>query len=113
MYRLGILYSLVVSTCGRSGPRRLRQSPFLGARGLMLVLLAIPVLSTILGQISVADAYTCNNREYVNSSGHVIHSPSCGRESPRHTATCRDGSISYSEHNRGTCSSHGGVADWG
>ena len=28
------------------------------------------------------------------------------------TARCRDGTLSYSEHHRGTCSHHGGVAQW-
>jgi Protein of unknown function (DUF3761) len=28
------------------------------------------------------------------------------------TAQCRDGSYSYSQHHRGTCSHHGGVARW-
>ena len=28
------------------------------------------------------------------------------------TAVCRDGSKSYSQHHRGTCSHHGGVAYW-
>jgi hypothetical protein len=79
----------------------------------MRTILAITILFCVFGQISDANAYACNNRHYVNSSGHVVHSPSCGRESPHHTATCRDGSISYSEHHRGTCSSHGGVAQWG
>jgi hypothetical protein len=38
----------------------------------------------------------------------------CGRgsEPPHHTATCSDGSVSYSEHRRGTCSYHLGVANW-
>ena len=27
-----------------------------------------------------AQANACNNRHYVNSSGHVVHSPSYGRE---------------------------------
>ncbi len=76
--------------------------------------------SAYVGQISgltsaPATAYPCNNRYYRNSSGHLVHSPSCGNESepPQHTATCRDGSVSYSEH-RGTwtCSYHGGVAHW-
>ena len=29
------------------------------------------------------------------------------------TAKCRDGTLSYSEHRSGTCSHHGGVAEWG
>jgi len=57
-------------------------------------------------------AYSCNNNYYVNSSGHVLHSPSCGEEQQKHTAECRDGSVSFSEHHRGTCSYHGGVARW-
>lgn len=28
------------------------------------------------------------------------------------TALCRDGTYSYSQHRRGTCSWHGGVAEW-
>lgn len=28
------------------------------------------------------------------------------------TARCRDGTLSYSRHRRGTCSHHGGVAVW-
>lgn len=31
---------------------------------------------------------------------------------PGATAKCRDGSLSYSQHRRGTCSHHGGVAIW-
>jgi len=28
------------------------------------------------------------------------------------TAKCRDGTLSYSQSRRGTCSHHGGVAEW-
>ncbi|TMA11064.1 MAG: DUF3761 domain-containing protein [Betaproteobacteria bacterium] len=28
------------------------------------------------------------------------------------TARCKDGSMSYSQHRSGTCSRHGGVAEW-
>jgi hypothetical protein len=31
---------------------------------------------------------------------------------PGATALCRDGTYSFSEHHSGTCSHHGGVADW-
>jgi hypothetical protein len=58
-------------------------------------------------------AFACNNGYYINSSGHQVHSPSCGRPEEGHrSAVCRDGSISFSEHHRGTCSHHGGVARW-
>ena len=48
---------------------------------------------------------------YVNSSGHMIHDPRCVTGHVQgETAICRDGSHSFSEHHRGTCSHHGGVA---
>jgi uncharacterized protein DUF3761 len=39
-----------------------------------------------------------------NSSGHLVHSPSCGEEHEKRTEECRDGGVSFSEHHRGTCS---------
>ncbi|MCC2111167.1 MAG: DUF3761 domain-containing protein [Hyphomicrobiales bacterium] len=59
-----------------------------------------------------ADAYRCNSRHYFNSSGRLVHSPSCGRHKARKMAICYDGSRSYSRHHRGTCSRHGGVRRW-
>ena len=79
----------------------------------MRVLIALSVLIAVAGQTREAAAYNCNNRYYVNSSGHVVHSPSCDQENSfHHTAECRDGSTSFSEHHWGTCSYHGGVAHW-
>ncbi len=76
----------------------------------MRALLALLAFLAVAGQSGEAAAYACNNRHYVNSSGHIVHSPSCGRESPHPTERCRDGSFSYSEHHRGACSGHGGVS---
>ena len=59
-----------------------------------------------------AFAFAYNDNYYVNSSGHLVHSPSCGQEHIKPTTDCRDGSISFSEHHSGTCSHHGGVAHW-
>ncbi len=79
----------------------------------MRAIVMLSVLIVVVGQTREAPAYTCNNRYYVNSSGHVVHSPSCEQENDLpHTAECRDGSTSFSEHHRGTCSHHGGVAHW-
>jgi predicted RNA-binding Zn-ribbon protein involved in translation (DUF1610 family) len=46
-------------------------------------------------QASPSRAYTCNDNHYVDSSGHVVHSPSCGEEHQKRTAECRDGSLSF------------------
>jgi hypothetical protein len=55
-------------------------------------------------------AYTCDNNCYINSSGHLVYSPSCGQEHKKRIAECRDGSGSFSEHHRGVCSYHRGAA---
>ncbi|MDT7540595.1 MAG: hypothetical protein QOE33_499 [Acidobacteriota bacterium] len=50
---------------------------------------------------------------YTNSVGHRVRRPSVSRSVPvGASARCRDGSYSFSEHRRGTCSHHGGVAQW-
>jgi len=52
---------------------------------------------------------------YVNRQGHDVHSPAHSKDGSvptGATAKCRDGSYSFSESHRGTCSRHGGVADW-
>lgn len=73
---------------------------------------AAALVTCFAGQVSLALAYTCNNNYYVNSSGHLVHSPSCGEEHQKRTAECRDGGVSYSEHHCWTCSYHGGVEHW-
>ena len=55
------------------------------------------------------------HRHYINSSGRWVHSPTrtlSGRAPAGASAHCADGSWSFSEHARGTCSHHGGVATW-
>lgn len=79
---------------------------------MLRVLGAMALVAVIAGQSSGALAYACNNGHYVNSSGHWVHSPTCTGAPGHHEAICRDGSESHSEHHRGTCSHHGGVARW-
>ena len=43
---------------------------------------------------------------------HTAHRHDPAPESNGATAICRDGSESYSAHRSGTCSHHGGVAQW-
>jgi hypothetical protein len=54
-------------------------------------------------------------RGYINSRGQWIPSPTHtmdGRPPEGATAQCRDGTYSFSQSRRGTCSWHGGVAQW-
>jgi Protein of unknown function (DUF3761) len=53
-----------------------------------------------------------SHRYYENRDHHTVHSPSqtySGQRPPDASAQCADGSYSFSEHYRGTCSHHGGV----
>jgi hypothetical protein len=54
-------------------------------------------------------------RGYINSRGQWIPSPAHtidGQAPSGATARCGDGSYSFSQSRRGTCSWHGGVAEW-
>lgn len=52
-------------------------------------------------------------RHYTNSYGNTVQSPTRYNNAPAAaTALCRDGSYSFSQSRRGTCSHHGGVAKW-
>ena len=56
-----------------------------------------------------------SGKGYRNSQGVHIPSPTRtenGRPPAGATAQCRDGSYSFSQSRRGTCSHHGGVARW-
>jgi hypothetical protein len=52
---------------------------------------------------------------YTNHDGQSIHRPAhttTGQAPAGASAQCRDGSFSFSASHRGTCSRHGGVANW-
>jgi hypothetical protein len=56
---------------------------------------------------------TCRTDSYVNSRGHCVRRPvQADRVPTGATAKCRDGTYSFSQSRRGTCSWHGGVATW-
>lgn len=50
---------------------------------------------------------------YRNSKGETVKRPeNCSAAPQGATAQCRDGSYSFSQSRRGTCSHRGGVAKW-
>jgi hypothetical protein len=60
-----------------------------------------------------ARAKCADNGTYVNSKGETVKRPeNCSAVPQGATAQCRDGSYSFSQSRRGTCSHHGGVAKW-
>jgi Protein of unknown function (DUF3761) len=61
------------------------------------------------------EANLSNHNTYTNRDGNTVHAPArspSGKAPQGATARCRDGTYSFSQHHRGTCSGHGGVADW-
>jgi hypothetical protein len=54
-----------------------------------------------------------NDNHYINSGGESVHSPAYSPTIPEGaSARCGDGTYSFSRSRRGTCSHHGGVAEW-
>jgi len=52
-------------------------------------------------------------KHYTNSSGNRVQSPTYYNSAPAGaTALCWDGTYSFSQNRRGTCSHHGGVKIW-
>jgi hypothetical protein len=88
-------------------------------QGVLPIVLAISSLSVGAADArqrhAAAEATLLSHHHYVNVSGHQVHSPSrtlSGRAPAGASARCGDGSFSFSEHRRGTCSHHSGVAAW-
>ena len=72
-----------------------------------------PVLGVGSVAVEARPYSTCGADSYINSSGHCVRRPvQAPRRPSGATARCRDGTFSFSEHRRGTCSHHGGVAEW-
>lgn len=60
-----------------------------------------------------SQAFACPAGYYQNSKGRCVHRPVKANRAPvGATAQCRDGTYSFSQSRRGTCSHHGGVARW-
>ena|SRR3989344_5255770 len=54
-----------------------------------------------------------NDNYYTNVDGNEVHSPAYSDSVPAGaSAQCRDGTYSFSQNRRGTCSGHGGVSQW-
>jgi hypothetical protein len=67
----------------------------------------------VTGSAPATTALSCPNGSYVNVSGDRVCSPYAASTPPAGaSAQCKDGTYSLSEHRSGTCSGHGGVAQW-
>jgi len=82
----------------------------------LLAFLALPAPALLLPVATApaqARAACPIDGHYVNSRGNCVRRPVQSASAPAGaTARCRDGSYSFSQNRRGTCSRHGGVAAW-
>ncbi len=75
--------------------------------------LAVPGVAPMPSNPAAEARGTCGPDYYPNSDGRCVHRPTRAPTAPAGaTARCRDGTYSFSQHRRGTCSHHGGVAQW-
>lgn len=70
-----------------------------------------PVTKVIAEGTYVEPELNCPNGTYVNSYGNKVCRPASTNTGGA-TAICGDGTYSYSQSRRGTCSHHGGVMRW-
>lgn len=72
-----------------------------------------PTTQTVTPTPTATPQPTCTNGSYVNSAGNTVCSPETSSTIPAGaTAQCVDGTYSFSQSRSGTCSHHGGVAQW-
>ncbi|MBN3726650.1 DUF3761 domain-containing protein [Burkholderia sp. Ac-20379] len=84
-------------------------------RCLIAVLLGALAAPSFAYQPDPDEAQLREHRHYTNRDGQDVHAPAHsrdGRVPAGATAHCRDGTYSFSRHRSGTCSRHGGVAEW-
>jgi hypothetical protein len=64
---------------------------------------------------SADESQLVEHNHYVNKDAQEVHSPAhskSGAVPAGATARCGDGTYSFSQNHRGTCSHHGGVTGW-
>ncbi len=72
-----------------------------------------PALATPVKQTKSQTTDYAPNGAYTNTAGNEVPSPYEAPPIPAGaSAQCRDGTYSFSQNRRGTCSHHGGVAEW-
>jgi hypothetical protein len=72
-----------------------------------------PAGSSATSRVTSGSGSTSGGDTYTNVDGNQVHVPVQAPSAPAGaTAHCRDGSWSFSQHRSGTCSGHGGVAQW-
>lgn len=73
----------------------------------------VTVVQPVVTKVSPVQEVKAPVKTYVNTSGNTVQSPTYYNSQPAGaTAKCRDGTYSFSQSRRGTCSHHWGVEEW-
>ena len=82
----------------------------------VIVLASLPSFAKKPSRLPFAEADDhVTHGTYRNRAGETVHSPTAtksGKPPAGASAQCRDGTYSFSRSRSGTCSGHGGVAQW-
>lgn len=76
---------------------------------------ALPKEPSEKSQVKPNETQLVEHGSYVNKAGNVVHSPAHTKDGAIPSgakAKCYDGTYSFSQSRRGTCSHHGGVMRW-
>ena len=77
------------------------------------VVITTPSITPLPFTLSPTPMAVCGYGYYINVDGNCIKDPVQSNMIPQGaSAQCRDESYSFSQHRQGTCSHHGGVAEW-
>jgi hypothetical protein len=74
-----------------------------------------PQVRTTKSEPAPREAELQTHGHYIAKDGQDVHAPAKsldGKVPDGASARCRDGTYSFSKHHKGTCSGHGGVAQW-
>ncbi|SEB22492.1 DUF3761 domain-containing protein [Paraburkholderia sartisoli] len=100
---------------GIASSRLRRKTAFVAALAASLLLAVTPASAYVAPASTPDEATLSNHNTYQNRDGETVHAPArslSGKIPEGATARCRDGTYSFSRHRSGTCSRHGGVAEW-
>lgn len=76
-------------------------------------LTAVLIFLLSFSTLPIASAASCPSGTYKNTAGNCVQRPTQAPSWPTGaSAKCFDGTYSFSQSRRGTCSHHGGVAKW-
>ena len=107
------LLPLCLTACASDYQTPVDTSSLVSANNVVSSTETVKPLVKVKAQAQVITPGLSNDNHYVKSAGNLVHSPAYAPRIPAGaSARCGDGTYSFSQSRRGTCSHHGGVREW-